>query len=624
LITQGFSQRRCALFLFLASVWLIAMAATWWLTARTTPFVPKFDDWAVMVPVVSGNEAVSFRWAWGQLNEHRVPVPRLAYYAAFLCSGGDFRSGSFLSVLLLGMVALGAMWMAHRLRGSSSLADAFFPLVLLHWGQGHIFFVGIALNFTIPVACFYVVALLMVYPAEKWTMAQTAITSLCLTVMALCGLIGIVMAAPILLWLSCRGIGQLRAGGMRRPEGWWCLAMAASATIVTAMTFVNYRLPGLPPRCSLPAEMTVWFRLKHLLTLVTMSLGWFGWAFRHPACIGIVVLSLLAVCTLVARAFLRPTERWGTSGLLALFSGVLLVLGSISAGRLFLFGEALWATTRYATVSITLLVLCYLVSFHCFAPRLGAACRGILFLASLVAFAGPLVKGAAYRDGLAAMQSIRSREDTLLRDIVRGRSFYEAASRFFPYENGYRPEEGANWLEMLRCHNQGPFAMSRRRRTHYREPHAAGPISQLLPGGPPRPTLSRRSATSVCCARWGSRRRRPTFALQLRSAVGLLPSKSRFLIHSGDRDNRTVNSRRDRSVGLREYSGRQPIQSYELVFTRRRRNSTWETNRNWCRRARSRAWTNCSGCTTTPDSPDSRKLAGGWANIRSRGRCMAC
>lgn len=119
-VLAGQSFRAWLTALILGATWLCCTLAAWWLTAQTSPLVPKYDDWVVIVPVVTGHEAISLTWLWGNLNEHKIPLPRLAYLAALSCSGGDFRAGSFLSVLLLSLVSLGAMLAVRHWRGTST------------------------------------------------------------------------------------------------------------------------------------------------------------------------------------------------------------------------------------------------------------------------------------------------------------------------------------------------------------------------------------------------------------------------------------------------------------------------------------------------------------------------
>src|SRR5829696_4373566 len=108
--------------------------------------VPFLDDWDI-VPTVTGNQPVTADWLWSQHNEHRVPVPRLLMLAVTGLTVVDFRALMYFNVLTVGALTLAMMLVAKRLRGATSYADAFFPLLLLHWGQAANFLWGWQLQF---------------------------------------------------------------------------------------------------------------------------------------------------------------------------------------------------------------------------------------------------------------------------------------------------------------------------------------------------------------------------------------------------------------------------------------------------------------------------------------------
>ena len=88
-----------------------------------------------MVAAMTGHEPDLPRWLWSQNSEHRLPLPRLVNLA-LLRATGDFRSTMVFDTLALAAVAAGMILVARRFRdGRTSLADAFFPLLLLHLGN---------------------------------------------------------------------------------------------------------------------------------------------------------------------------------------------------------------------------------------------------------------------------------------------------------------------------------------------------------------------------------------------------------------------------------------------------------------------------------------------------------
>ena len=109
--------------------------------ALVNPFV---DEWEFM-PVLFGDEP-ALPWLWALHNEHRFPLPRILYLELFWLSG-DLRTGCYISLLGIGLCALGLMYLARRVRGRSSIADAVFPLLLMHTGQGENLYMGYQMCF---------------------------------------------------------------------------------------------------------------------------------------------------------------------------------------------------------------------------------------------------------------------------------------------------------------------------------------------------------------------------------------------------------------------------------------------------------------------------------------------
>src|SRR5213593_1905318 len=96
--------------------------------------VPSWDDWD-MVPTLTHNQPVTWEWLWSQHNEHRVPVPRLAFLGLIHLTTLDFRVPMFFNFLAMAALAAAMTVVVRRLRGTPSLSDVFFPLATLNIGQ---------------------------------------------------------------------------------------------------------------------------------------------------------------------------------------------------------------------------------------------------------------------------------------------------------------------------------------------------------------------------------------------------------------------------------------------------------------------------------------------------------
>jgi len=130
-------------------VWLAMFCAGLAYVERYALVNPYVDEWAFM-PVLFG-ERPAGPWLWEQHNEHRFPLPRLIYLGLFRLTG-DLRTGCWVSFLGISLLAAGLIRLARSVRGQSHLADAVFPLLLMHTGQGENLYMGYQLAFMLTTA----------------------------------------------------------------------------------------------------------------------------------------------------------------------------------------------------------------------------------------------------------------------------------------------------------------------------------------------------------------------------------------------------------------------------------------------------------------------------------------
>jgi hypothetical protein len=453
---------RRATMLFLATVWCATTGATLWFAAQTTGAVPKFDEWPLMVPALSGVEAVDMRWFWSQLNEHRIPIPRLAYLAAFYVSGGDFRSGAFLSVALLSLTALAGMLLARRRRGASSIADAFFPLILLHWGQAQTLLLGVLLNFTVTIAFFYAALYVAIASPGPLSIRRGAVLAGCALGMIGSSLAGAVLAVPLLFWMGMMAVRRLTV--REHLHGLAVLVMIAIPVITMGLYFVGWHRPPAPGFAVSPPGNPALIRLKNAAFIFAMSLGWLGRA-SWPAAIALLAFAG-AVWTALVVKVLRTNfaERERASAVFAIGGSLVLLILALSCGRAFFWGEALWSTTRYATLSIPLLVVLYLTVLLYFSSIPRTVSQGVLCGIAGVVFLGHCLGIVHYPYDLSFARWLRSHEERLVRGLFTARPAEDVAHDFFASENNYSARDGTHWLHMLRSSNLGPFSLSSHQR----------------------------------------------------------------------------------------------------------------------------------------------------------------
>jgi hypothetical protein len=134
-VTRRFRRAGWGPALFVGAAWAGMLGAALWFVwdyGTNVPFWP--DEWGY-ASILSGEQPVSLAWLWQQHLEHRLPFPKLVWLGLLRVTGYDFRAGMYCNVLLLGALALVLILAARKLRGRTSYADAFFPLILLHWGH---------------------------------------------------------------------------------------------------------------------------------------------------------------------------------------------------------------------------------------------------------------------------------------------------------------------------------------------------------------------------------------------------------------------------------------------------------------------------------------------------------
>ncbi len=448
-----------ALDIALLGIWALCVGAALWLVFLTSPYLPKFDDWPAMAPVVSGNQPVTVAWLWHPHVNHRIVLPRLAYLAAFYATGGDFRAGQFVSVGLMGLAALAGMGLARRLRGKSILADAFFPLIMLHWGQSQLYLLGTVLNFTMAFALNYGAVFLILGAGRRFNGKWAMLLLSCLAGLALSGLLGQLMAVPYLIWLGVVGCSLL---GQSPRDGWTCLAAMFLGVVLVILPFVA--LPVEPQSQDIAGDSILPF-LRNFAIILAMSLGWLGRS-QLVLSLGMVLGFSLAVGGWLVHLWrTRPEQRLQASALLAFMFGVVAVAGSVAYGRSFPTDEHLWATTRYAGISVGLLVACYLASL--LLQQHGLLAQKALCCLAFVVFVGCLPGAGKYPHGHRPQRDVGAHEESLIRNVVSGKSFKESAAIFFVHQNGYSAQEGAKWLGMLQDKQLGPFGMSESERTQF-------------------------------------------------------------------------------------------------------------------------------------------------------------
>ena len=256
---------------------LVSLPVLWllWLVFQYGVNVPHYDQWVGMAPVFQSMEAGHLNWQdfTAQHNEHRLPLPRLVFFATGLLTHWNTRVEMLLTVLVLSGVAAG-LWRLLAATGWRARPATFGLFAILAWlvlnplQEQNILF-GFQFHFVIPllfiVAAFS--AALVLRQAASW-----------LTTAALASAATFSMAAGLGAWGLILPLLLLR----QREPGWkkWAAVWGGVFMLNLTLFLVGYhksRTPGLSAVFQRPGEACY-----YLLVYLGGPFAW-GTACNHPA-----------------------------------------------------------------------------------------------------------------------------------------------------------------------------------------------------------------------------------------------------------------------------------------------------------------------------------------------------
>ena len=386
-----------------------------------------------MVPTLTGEQPVTIGWLWSQHNEHRVPLPRLLMLGLNRIVGIDFRTAMFFDVLASAGLAAAIIITAQRIRGAASLTDAFFPLVLLSWGQAVNFIWAWQVQFF---SSFVLAGVALVSIVACGSLIRTGaaamMVGLCVILLPLCGANGVALVPCLALWLLYIAIRHTR--GVRRGL---IGGLATTGCLLTALYFVGFeKVPYHPSSSGLHAT------LKTAVQFLTIGVGpATRWIWPTS---GIMTLIFLGVAVLVViRTAVNATERPRAIGLLLFVAAMVSLAGGLGLGR---DGFEL----RYVTLAIPFWCCLYFIAML-YGPRAmpGFAPAGLFVFACLAWWPNTQV-GLVYAAGL------RERLHAFEQDVLAARPIYELVHRHGPFLHPHQ-DIPTDYLPMLRRARVGPY-----------------------------------------------------------------------------------------------------------------------------------------------------------------------
>ncbi len=440
--------------IFVHGIWLVLSVAALGLVLRYGVNAPFIDDFLV-VPVLAGEEPISLEWLWRQHSDHRFPLVKLVIWGATAGCGGDFRAVMVLNAAGLSAASLILIRAARVLRGRTEFADAFFPVLLLHWGHAGNMLRCVIVE-DVLIALFLSLLLLRVAGMRSAeTRVDLLVLGTCLAGCSLLGTPGLVLGTSLAPWGLFRARWLLRSSpGPRPPGGAWALLALGVPLLVGAAYFLGFeRIPHPPLGESLPGVPRF---VAQAIGGAFGSLGVFGWGGEGfgagwpplPAILA-VAFTLATLALLFRRLWRRAEDPVRTAWLLAFPLSLLLLAAAMGFGRAG-FGETYAIRGHYMLRMVPLMAGLYLAW-----EVLGQAPLARLVQTSLLA-ATLSVLAFNMQSGFQQARDHRVLMDDFSRDLREGMDDDAILRRYCPAVYPF-PEPLRDYLRMMRRGRVAPF-----------------------------------------------------------------------------------------------------------------------------------------------------------------------
>jgi hypothetical protein len=431
--------------IFVWSVWLgLSLLLTYFVLTYSVD-LPFLDDWE-MIPVLTGVQPVTPSWLWSQHNEHRIVIPRLIYLGIVKLGGYDFRAGVIFELLLLSATAAALIKGAGAIRGRVLYSDAFFPLVLLHWGQAE----NLIWGFTISLVLGSVLAAcLLCVLMRPGPLSFRAAAALALCTLALPLISGSALAlVPAFAACTVLAGWELRRSQPALRRAWISILAAGFLSVgLLLLYFVGYqRPPAHPVSPSLGAT------LKGTLQFLSVGFGSGSRAFWPASGLLVGALILATVLALLWAAARSAEERPRAIRAALFLAGMGCLAGGIGWSRIAIHPQGLFSS-RYATLAAPLLCCIYFAWEVVKRPQIVRFVQMVLFFVSALL----LVRNAEDGRHLAAV--FHQTRQAAVMDVQDGVPLPEVANRHCGNIYLCGTDTLARRMQMLRDKKIGPFAL---------------------------------------------------------------------------------------------------------------------------------------------------------------------
>ena len=467
--------------------------------------IPFADEYG-LTPVLTGEEPLTWQWLWSQHNEHRIVLPKLVLYGLHQLTGRG-SAGMYLNVCMLSLAAWLTMLAAVKQRGHAAATDAFLPVVWLHLGQMQNLLWSFQVGFVLPSLLTAWIIYVITVDKGRLRGPRGFAATMCIALLPLCGGNGLLVAAPLAIWMTATLWVELRAPFAAGRAWTWAMALVACLTyLLLGCYFVGLQPVALPAS----GNSTLWQAVVAASHFLNMGLGprfnaiW-PWG-------GLVILALLGFSLggLVKTAWSRGPVSCMAWGYAAILAGALLHAIAVGHSRAAVGG----LVSRYTTLMLPAFAAAYLSMPLFLRPRRASLAQSLLLVLGLV-----MLLNAPH--GLDYARRFHARRSALLRDLQAGMPAFVLAERYYHHPFGLYFLNASllnNRLMMLHRAKIHPFDKMR--------PNPAFRVIQLSLagdeiGGPPSSvTFERRTKVYFVVGQWRYAGTPSTLRVTISGALG--------------------------------------------------------------------------------------------------------
>ena len=420
-----------------------------------TENLPQSDELWVLHDAGPG---IYTNWLWKPWAEHRIPLAKFIWKGVLQLTNYDFRFGNIFTVLALGGLAFAMLQVVRRVRGRTIVADAFFPLALLNFGQAQVFLWWWQVNHILAPITACILLLILILFGNSMGVGTAVLMGVGLVVLGVCGPGGLPYVLVLGVWLSVWSVIRWPAlAGRQRWYGLLVMVLIGISLLLVGAYFIDYT-PYFPQND--PTDLSAWPPSPGLLAsaltglqILGLSLGTDTKPYAQFWGFGVLLLMLTTLRVLIGSWWSDPKVHLRAFGLLMFFGAPATLVFMISLSRAGM-GLHYIYLGHYLTLMLPMLCATYFIWEFSGKPW----GRGVQF-AMFVVLLGLLPFNLEH--GLLIGRYVQQKAIAFERDINDGVPSFVLAERHFVSDLVPRVEE---ITQMLKAHKNNGFGIFKQMR----------------------------------------------------------------------------------------------------------------------------------------------------------------